>query len=423
MYLRTPKRYRRGQKRSPISLRWLWLWLLTPVVVLAGVQIYNNRDTIGAPIHQALYNVVDNAQSSLATANAPTPIPTTDPAERLERAEADWREGRIESALDAYQAVLPSVPNDVEAYYRVALGLLMEGRLEEALDAAERTVTADPFSSDAWAIRAMVLDWNGRYGEAVASALHALELNPDSARATAFLAEAYYDIDQPGLAQSTIERALELDPNSFEALRVRGLIAQVVEFDNQTAQTYYQAAYDEAPNLPYLAIDLARSYYTLQNYDDAIAILRDIVEVNPQNSLALFELGSYYYNAEGNFTQAAEFLGRCVEANPESVLCQALLGRVQISLEDYIAASESLQRAIDLGTTNPRHFLWAGRARIAQGNCPGAAVYLQRGYELAQDGSDPEALVALTENLRECQVNIPGLAEVTPEATAETQSG
>ena len=50
MYLKTPKRYLRGQKRSPISLRWLWLWLLTPVVVYVGLQIYERRDEVRPPI-------------------------------------------------------------------------------------------------------------------------------------------------------------------------------------------------------------------------------------------------------------------------------------------------------------------------------------------------------------------------------------
>ena len=50
MYLRTPKRYRSGNRRSIISLRWMWLWLLTPIVVFIGIQIYNNRDVLGPPV-------------------------------------------------------------------------------------------------------------------------------------------------------------------------------------------------------------------------------------------------------------------------------------------------------------------------------------------------------------------------------------
>ncbi|MBZ0277494.1 MAG: hypothetical protein K8I60_15215, partial [Anaerolineae bacterium] len=192
MYLKTPKRYRRGysNRRSPLSLRWLWLWILTPLVVYGGIQIYSNLDTIAPPIHQALYNLANSAQSQLATSQAPPPTPTDDPTEALTNADANWSQGRIEAALSDYRHILDARPNDVQTYYRYTLGLTMEGRLTEALDAAERTVTANPFSSDAWALRGMVLDWNNKPGEAAASALRALELDPNNARALAFLAEA-----------------------------------------------------------------------------------------------------------------------------------------------------------------------------------------------------------------------------------------
>ena len=418
MYLKTPKRYQHGQKRSPISLRWLWLWILTPIVAYVGMQIYNQRDVYGPPVQQVIYGLWSSTGNSLATAMAPTLIPTQNPTERLARAEADWRDGRIESALESYSVVVDAVPNNVQVHYRRTLGLLMQGALVPALSAAEDTVTADPFNSDAWAIRAMALDWNGRYGEAIASALRALEIKPDNARAMAFLAEAYKDSQQYDLAQSTIEKALETEPNNFEALRVRGMVAQEIEFDLDAAKDYYQQAYNLAPNLPYLAMELAWSEYYAQNLDTAIGMLNDIVETNPNNSRALFQLGFFYYNGEGNFTQAAEFLSRCVQANPESINCQGLLGRVQISLEDYPAAVKSLQIAIRLGSTNARHYLWIGRAYKALGDCPQAVPYLQQGQTLANESGDTEALNAISDNLSECQVGIPGSSTTTPEGEA-----
>lgn len=416
MYLRTPKRYTRGQKRSPISLRWLWLWLLTPVIVALGITIYDNRETLGPPVHRAIYGLVDNAQQSLATAAAPPPAPTHDPTNQLARAEGDWREGRIEAAVNAYETVVDAVPNNLEAHYRLALGLAMSGDLEAALEAAESAITADPFASDGWAIRAMVLDWSGRYGEAIASALRAIELNGDNARAYAFLAEAYKDMGQADLAQQTIERALEMNPDSFEALRVAGWIAWELDFDTETAHDYFSQAFDAAPNMPYLAIDLAQINYATEETEEAIGILRDVLDSNPQNSRALFELGRIYFTGLGDPNQALDYLVRCVEANPDSIPCQGLLGRTYMALDQYTQADEALQRAVDLGSTNPRHYLWAGRTQIALGNCPSAIPLLQQSVTLAQDVGDTEAVTAAEDNLRECSVVLPG-AEVTPEAT------
>jgi tetratricopeptide (TPR) repeat protein len=418
MYLRTPKRYTRGRKRSPISLRWLWLWILTPIVVVLGVTIYNNRATLGPPVHQAIYNALDNAQQSLATAAAPPPVPTQDPANQLARANTDWRDGRIEAAIDTYEGVLDAAPNNLEIRYRLALGRVMEGDLEGALEAAESAITADPFASDGFGIRSMVLDWSDRYGEAVASALRAIELNDQSARAYAFLAMAYKDMGQTDLAQQMVDKALEIDPNSFEALNARGWIAWTVEFDSESARDYFSQAFDAAPNLSYLAIDLSRVIYGLSpdQPEEAIGYLNDVIDQNPQNTRALFELGRIYYSGLGDPNQALDYLVRCAEINPKSTVCQGLLGRVYMALDQYTEAADVLQKAVDLGSTNPRHYLWAGRTQIALGNCPSAVPLLQKSITLAEQVGDTEAVSASQDNLSECSVVVPGV-EVTPEAT------
>lgn len=423
MYLRTPKRYTRGQKRSPISLRWLWLWILTPIIAVAGAAIYQNRETLGPPVHRAIYGALDNAQQSLATAAAPPPAPTQDPTNQLARAEADWREGRIEAAISTYENVIDAVPNNLDAHYRLTLGLAMSGNMEAALDAAERTITADPFASDGWAIRAMVLDWSGRYGEAIASALRAAELSGDNARAYAFLAEAYKDMGQADLARQTIGRALDMNPDSFEALRVAGWIAWELDFDTETAHDYFSQAFDAAPNMPYLAIDLAQINYATEETDEAIGILRDVLDSNPQNARALFELGRIYYTGLGDPNAALDYLVRCVEVNPNRIPCQGLLGRAYMALDQYPQADAALQRAVELGSTNPRHYLWAGRTLIALGDCPSAIPLLQQAITLGQDVGDTEAVTASEDDLRQCSVVVPGFEitpEVTPEATPET---
>src|SRR5690606_15465059 len=107
MYLKTPKRYTRGQRRSIISMRWLWLWLLTPVVVFVGIQLYNNRANLSPQVQEAISGLIDNAQNSVATAMAPTPMPTENPQIRLTSASAAWGRGAIAEAVDLYGEIVP----------------------------------------------------------------------------------------------------------------------------------------------------------------------------------------------------------------------------------------------------------------------------------------------------------------------------
>jgi tetratricopeptide (TPR) repeat protein len=433
MYLKTPKRYLRGQKRSPISLRWLWLWLLTPLVVFAGIQLYERREEFRPPIEQALNSALNNAQSGLATIAAPTPLPTQDPTILIARADNNWREGRVESALEDYAVAMGGAPNNVQIFYRATLALIGEDRDAQALEMAENTVTANPFSADAWAIRSFALSESGRYGEALASALRAVELDSNNARAYAYLAEAYWNLGRGELALENAERALSIDPDSYEAYRIRGWINQTVQFDLAAAEQDFRAARDLAPNLPQQTVDLAQ---LIANYEatatenpaeTAIALLTETLELNPDNPRVLFWLGNIAFRRLGQREQAADYLSRCVEAQPESIRCLALLGRVQEALENYNGAVDNLQRAVDLGSTDPLHLLWLGRSYVALGSCGSAIPPMQTGYDLAREQGNTEALTVLAELLSQCQAPVieaaPPVDVPAPEATTEPNAG
>ena len=426
MYLRTPKRYSRGQRRSIISLRWLWLWIITPLVVAGGLYLYNNRADYIPQVEGAMSGLLNQAQSGVATAMAPTPLPTENPSTRLASADAAWMRGAIEEAVTIYEGLVEAVPNNVGVHYRLTLGLIMNGQREAALEAAEDTVTADPYDPNAWAIRAMALDWNGRYGEAVASAQRSLELaeadNLDAqARANAFLAEAYFDLEQYDRALSTANRAIEANPDSYEAYRNRAMIVQNTVFDFEAALQDLQTAYDLAPNMPYIVIDLA-VIRSRDDVDAAIALLTEVLDLNPQNVDALQWLGSLYLNAIGDPNQAADYLTRCTDADPENITCHYLLGRAQVRTEQYSLAADSFKRTVDLGTTNGYHYWWAGRAQVLLGSCPGATQYLQTGYPIAQQSEDEDLIAAYEEQMRSCQLLAEATEEATEEATVEPEA-
>lgn len=407
-------------------MRWLWLWILTPVVVASGMYLYNNRAAYIPQVEGAMANLLNQAQSGVATAMAPTPLPTENPSTRLASADAAWMRGAIEEAVSIYEGLVDAVPNNVGVHYRLTLGLIMNGQREAALEAAERTVTADPYDPNAWAIRAMALDWNGRYGEAVASAQRSLELAGQDnleaqARANAFLAEAYFDLEQYDRALSTANRALEANPESYEAYRNRAMIVQNTQFDFEAALQDLQTAYDLAPNLPYIVVDLA-VIRSRDDVDAAIALLTEVLDLNPNNVDALQWLGSLYLNAVGDPNQAADYLTRCVDVDPTNINCHYVLGRAQVRTEQYSLAAESFKRTVDLGTTNPYHYWWAGRAQVLLGSCPGATSYLQTGYQMAQQAEDETLIADYEDQMRSCRLLAEATEEATEEATVEPEA-
>ncbi len=431
MYLRTPKRYQAGRKQSRniISLRWLWLWILTPIVVAGGLFIYQQREVFGPPLREAINNAVNDAQQSISTVVAPTPLPTADPSLQLEQANNLWAAGNIEGALDIYMPALQNAPNDVTAHYRVAFGYIMQGQPEEALQYAERTITANPYSSDAWAIRSLALSDNQQYAAAAASAQQSLALNPNNTRASAFLAEAYYGGNRMELALSTVNRALEVNPDLAEGYYVRGLLNRFHLINYTAARDDLERAYELAPNYPYIAIALAEMEQVLQNYDVSQEILLDVLEQNPENRDALYAIGFLYYSAYGSPEQAATYLERCVSLDPDNRACLRYLGTLYNGTGNSSEAVRMYQALLDTETTRPRDYLGAGIAYINAGNCNTAINVLEQGYQYELQSELPETstLTLFEDYLTSCGANVNSLfpsaatAEATEEFTEDSQ--
>ena len=423
MYLRTPKRYKVGKRprRHLFSGKRLFLWLLILLAIGTGIYVFQHQDEVGPPVRDFVAGVVEQAQGGIATLTAPTPPPTEDPTLQLARADEAWNRGAIEDAVENYQALANALPNDARVHFRVVLGLIMEGRVSDAVRAAEHAVTANPFSSDTWAVRAHALERDGQTAEAVASALQALSIDPQNARALAWMGEAYMDAGRADLAQEAIGRALEAGPDSYEANYVDALLQWQVLYDTSLAADRFAAAYDAAPNLPSVAVDRAWFEWGQQNYDVALELLTNVLELNPQNLDALYAIAFLYYQAYGDPNQSLDYLERCVQSDPQNKACLAYLGTVQTGLGNTQAALQTYRRLMNTDTEDPRHFLSAGRAYMNSGDCVSAVPVLRQGYGLEQDRSEPntDRLALFEEYLLECGAPVAAPLASTPEATAE----
>jgi tetratricopeptide (TPR) repeat protein len=431
MYLRTPKQYssRYRQRRGCISPLRLLLWILAIALIVVGVGIYENRERLYPVVENILEGVVADAGERVATANAPPPTPTEDPTNDYQRAEEAWRRGAIQDSIELYQRVSTALPNDLRVHYNLALGLLIQGRLDEALDASENAITAQPYSPDSWAMRAMALNRLGRGGEAVASALRALELIPQSAidedpelarsraRALAFLAEAYLSLGQGARAMTTVEQALEAYPDSFEAYQVRGKINWEYLHNFDAARADLRTAHEIAPNMAYVTIWLARieriPYF--DNGEVALDLYQQIIEQNPGNTQALFDLGDYSFRTVGDFGEAANYLTRCTQASPENASCHYLLGRSQERMGQLIDAQESFQAAVRLNPDNGYYHYWLGTIYAQLTQCPEALPYLQTGYRIGIENDDANLYEPAASRLQECGSPVMRDPEVTPD--------
>ncbi len=386
MQIRTPKKYQGVQRRSIIGCRRLTFYVLIIALICIGIGIVLNREVFSPVVQEALHEVISQIEERVATMSAPEPTPTVDPLNRLIEADNYWRGGALGTATDLYKEIAPSLPNSVEIYRRIALGLINSSRYAEAATYAERAINADPFKADGWAIYAWALDWERRAIEALASALHALELDPENSRALAYLAEIYLSLGQAERGEALVEELLEKDPDSAEAYRARGIIRQEYRYDFNGARQDFQTAYSMAGNMNLFAVDIAILESNLRNYETALDFLNDVLESNPGNEAALLLIGKGHWGAYGNPAKAQRYLQDCVDVNPDNLDCHFWLGYMQNKLGNTKEASLSFEKAIELGSEYPQHYYWAGFSQILLGNCARALVYLEPGLQLAIEG-------------------------------------
>ena len=423
MHISTPRKYRGRQSRSIIGCRRIVLWVVALVLIGFGVFLYHNRSYFQPIVNDVVMELVENAEVSVATLQAPTAIPSATPdTNKLITGHNFWEGGSVNEAVDAYQEVASLTPNDPLIYERIAVGLIIAGNEQDALQYAEQAVNADPFSSDAWAVYAWALDWNSRPTEAIVNALHALELDPNNYRAQAFLGEAYFSAGQTQRALDTLQEVIDNDPDNVEAYRARGLVKWLGLFDLPAALDDFRIAYDIASRnnptfMTFMAINISDIEYSQGSYQEAIDILRDVIEINPENSQALYRLGAIYNGGLGDPNQAISYLTRCIDYSPKNVDCYYLLGRAQERIEEYTSAANSFAKAIDLGSQNPRHFYWAGWLQINVGDCERAMEYLQPGLELARAEDNQDIVDAISTVIPNCSSQ---QSEDAPFADTET---
>src|SRR5436190_22345332 len=105
MYLRTPKRYtKKGMRRNLINLRWLWLYLIAPVILIPSVLAWQMRDTIGPQIGDWVSQHVKFNQATL------TP---TIPAQNFQPLLRDaFTSARLNKAIELLKQFTASNPNE-----------------------------------------------------------------------------------------------------------------------------------------------------------------------------------------------------------------------------------------------------------------------------------------------------------------------
>jgi len=434
MYLHTPKRYTpRGRKPRLISLRWLWLYLLAPIVIIGGALAWDFRDSLSQAVSNAIGHI------KLPQINAPTPTPTLPAADLQARVQNALQSGDLKTALDEMRAYNDSNPNDVK--WHVVLTQMLTMRAygndpqtspQAAVDMGETAINANPEVADGWAAEAFALDWNKQYQAALGDALHANDLGDPSGMADAVLAGIYFDLNKVQEAGAAADNALKANPNLAYAFFVKGQLA-ATSGDISTAIGLYRNAWsvgkaDSTQPSSYIADTLAKMYASKNDYVTADGILTDAETHDKANPKLRYTLANLMYG-QGDYNKATESAQQCLDVAQDYAPCYVLLTRLYTIGKEDAKVLQAAQMAAKLGSNETAAYYNGGQAAYHLNRCADAIPLFDAGLKLSQDENDSSKISDFLAALNECGVTgglpttstptvIPGPATFLPRPTA-----
>lgn len=323
---------------------------------------------------------------------APTVEPTRSGAAFLADAEIAYASGDIAATIEAYQQVIRLEPDNAKPLAALSALYLVLQDVPKAAELAEKAAALAPGDPDALNALARARDWQGDYESALNYALDALEVQPKNATSLAILAEVYTDVGNWDTAEDYLEQAIEADPKNVLALRNTAYLSEM-RGDYEAAIAAYDQAIAAAPYRFDLYIGKARQYRVgLLDYEKAIETYRQAVEVN-ESAVTLDALGDGLYNA-GDHLQAVRVLRQAVELDPDYGPALVHLGMALYARRNYEDAAVELEKGLASVGDSARieQIYTLGLAYIYKSppECDKAAVWLNKALAI-----DPESGPAL----------------------------
>ena len=202
----------------------------------------------------------------------------------LDLADLRFRQGQTVDAERILQGVRESRTGDPEALHGVAEALRARGRFEESIGAYREALRADADFAPAHAGLGIALFQSGAYEEAIEALEQALTLNPDQeitgSTLDVFRGRAAMELGRRDDAAGHITRALEDDPHNLEALDYLALIR-----------------------------------FGEQRYEDALALYRTMIRIDPDNALSHSNAGATLYRL-GRLEEALASIERALAIDP-----------------------------------------------------------------------------------------------------------
>lgn len=332
-------------------------------------------------------------------------------------------------------------PDEANAFILLAKINTEQRKYSSAINAYQKLIGIRPNMDTAHMglgiVNVQMMKWN----DAIAPLKKSIELNPDNIQAYFYLGKAHKELRQFEEAETAYGKYLEAGPaNAWEIYKELGeaqleleqyekaaatfekaveINSQDIKVNTQLANAYkgtkqYEKAEEIFMRLSTLSPEDTKIYVNniIRMYDEAgmgdkaIAASRKLIEIEPDNADAYYNLG-YMFVKQEKFKEAAVEFTKAIELRPNFEFAYSNLGYCYTKLKKYKESIEVYKKLTSLNPQNGEAWLSVGIGYMFLRNFMAALEPMQKAVEI-----NPQSTSALF-NLGVVYVNISEFGKAT----------
>jgi len=216
--------------------------------------------------------------------------------------------GKYDDALLSFGETLKRDPRNVLAFRHRAEALIAKNRLNEAIVDLQSALAIEPLGQTKLRLAGVYVQAR-QYSEAISVYQEILKADPANVEARTAMAAVMIESGKSGEAITQLESLVKVDPNRAD------LRAQLAELYLPTrpekALEQYNAASKLDPSQPSHQIGVASALVKLRRFQEAVALLRQVIAQNPKDDVAYFahtNLATALFELDDFQSAAREFI-------------------------------------------------------------------------------------------------------------------
>jgi tetratricopeptide (TPR) repeat protein len=268
-----------------------------------------------------------------------------------------WELKKIDQAVALSNELLQEFPNKDQVIYISGYSLLLAKKDQEALERFKAVPHKSIFRSNAIIYASDILRKSEKINEATSLVEEIKQLEEIKPAVVSYASDFYVKLKSYKSAISFLEFGYELFPKNYYFLFMTGV--------------YYEK---------------------IGNLNQAISVMKKLIDLNPEHAGGLNFLGYVYAENGQNLKEAKGYLERAIKLEPKNGYYLDSLGWIYFKLEDYVNAEKYLLEAAKYQPNEGVIFEHLAEVELKKGNPKKSLEYFKDALEKRLDSRDKERI-------------------------------